>query len=102
MTEFTLINKVYQEIRHPNIIVPDGTKFYHLATVKRRNKEYIATLLVGPRDHTCYLMEVQQSPLDFITIKDDNEFYELLLFLRDQKVLGLSVDNELDFGSEGL
>lgn len=102
MTEFTIVNKTYQQIIHPNIVIPSGTKLIHLATVKRRNKEYIATLLEGPKDHTVYLMEIQQNPQDFITIKDDQEFEDLLFFLRDAKVLGLYIDGELDLGPDGL
>lgn len=103
MIEFTIVNDVYQTISNPRFITPPNTKLIHLATAKRRNKEYTAVLIQGPQDQKCYLMEVDDSSPEFFkTIEDENEYNEFFMFLLEQGFLGFAIDREISLGEKGL
>lgn len=71
--DFILVNDVRQRFKDSA-----GTEWFHLATVKRGVKEYVAFKRLASKH--CYIEEITSTGT-FIQIEDDNEFNDLYQFL---------------------
>lgn len=96
--DFIVISDVVQELKHPNI---GGGRLLHLATVKRGFKEYMAYRPI--HSNKVYLTEVNaQNPEWFSTIADDNEFADLVMFLKSAHLLEVGSRREILTSSKTL
>lgn len=99
---FKIINDVYQPL-NPLVFGKnkEGHPYVHLATIGRGFKEYCAYADVDA--NKVWIEEVDpKTPSLFKKIKDDNEFYDLMMFLDAHRLLEVGSRKEIKAGKEGL
>jgi hypothetical protein len=101
-TGFTITNDVYQPLDKKIFgCNSKGQPYIHLATVHRGLKEYCAYADIEA--NKMWVEEVDPtSPGLFKKISDNQEFYDLIAFLHEHRLLEIGSRREIKAGKEGL
>lgn len=99
--DFTIVNDVYQPLPEPFQIKSKNKRYYHLATVKRGFKEYVA--YVDPLKIMVWIEEADpKEPGLLKKIEDDNEWKDVRDFLWDAKLLEVGTRKEVPISFEAM
>jgi len=96
-TEFILISDVIQPL--PEIFT--GGPWIHLATVKRGFREYVAFKKANSREVWVEIADPTEPGL-FKKIEDDQEWIDIVSYLKATQLLEVGKRRELSFGDRGL
>ena len=101
-TNFVVTNDVYQPLSTKHFPKNSkGNPYIHLATVHRGLKEYCAYADIDA--NKVWIEEVDPThPGLFKKIQEDQEYYDLLAFLDDLRLLEIGSRREIKAGKQGL